>query len=251
LIDIQRPEQSDTMPFTREQGKAALKHILFTLMNQPDNGPIVKSLAKAMIESVEDLGSLIETDIENFSFITTTGEDPIAIGPGQRGILRAFSIAFIRYRAAQDNPIHDNWNGLTKEEFDTYRVGPSFNGTIFGKASVNNPGISSGPSTHAREAVAEFKRGIKRDPSHFPILKNYKQWDGWNRSHISQAGALGVEDVMNSEYKPTTTEDQVLFEVKQTYMFAVFEKTLLNDQGKAYVREYEKKSDAQSIYRRN
>jgi hypothetical protein len=41
-----------------------------------------------------------------------------------------------------------------------------------------------------------------------------------------------------------------LFEVKQTYMFAVFEKTLLTDQGKAYVREFEKTSDAQSIYRR-
>jgi hypothetical protein len=49
---------------------------------------------------------------------------------------------------------------------------------------------------------------------------------------------------MNSTYKPTTTEDKALFEVKQTYMFAVFEKTLLTDQGKAYVREYEKKSDA-------
>jgi hypothetical protein len=47
---------------------------------------------------------------------------------------------------------------------------------------------------------------------------------------------------MNSEYKP--------LEVKQAYMFAVFEKTLLTDQGKADVREYEKKSDAQSIYRR-
>jgi hypothetical protein len=56
---------------------------------------------------------------------------------------------------------------------------------------------------------------------------------------------------MNSEYKSTTTEDKALFEVKQTYMFAVFEKTLLTDQeGKAYVREYEKKSDAQSIHRR-
>jgi hypothetical protein len=41
-----------------------------------------------------------------------------------------------------------------------------------------------------------------------------------------------------------------LFAVKQTYIFAVFEKTLLNDQGKAYVPEYEKQSDAQSIYRR-
>jgi hypothetical protein len=62
------------MPFTREQGKAALKHIVLTVMNQPDDGPMAKSLlAKAMIENIEDLGSLIETDIEKFSFIATTG----------------------------------------------------------------------------------------------------------------------------------------------------------------------------------
>jgi hypothetical protein len=184
------------------------------------------------IENVEDLGSLIETDIEKLSFIATTGEDPNAIGPGHQGILRAF-IAFIRYRAAQDNPISDNWNESKKEEFDTYRVGPSFNGT------TSNPGTPAASSTHARDAVAYFKRGIKRDPSQFPILKNDKQWDGWIRSHIAQARAQGVVDVMNSEYryKPTTTEDKALFEAKQTYMFAVFEKTLLTDQGKAYVRE--------------
>jgi hypothetical protein len=205
-------------------------------MNQPEDGPMAKSLAKAMIENVEDLGTaLLETNIEKFSFIATAGEDPIAIGPGHRGILRAF-IAFIRYRAAQDNPIDDNWNEITKAGSDTYRVGPSFNGTIFGSPSVNNPGIPAASSMHARDAVADFKRGRKRDPSQFPILKDDKQWwDGWNRSHNAQARAQGVEDVMNSTYKPATTEDKALFAVKQTYMFAVFEKTLLTDQGKAYV----------------
>jgi hypothetical protein len=77
------------MPFTREQGKAALKYVVLTVMNQPGDGPMAKSLAgQAMIESgpskIWDLGS---TDIEKFSFIATTGEDPIGIGPGQRGIL--------------------------------------------------------------------------------------------------------------------------------------------------------------------
>jgi hypothetical protein len=150
------------------------------------------------------------------------------MGPGQRGILRAF-IAFIRHRANEDNPIGDNWNEITREEFSMYRVGPSFNGTIFGSPSPSNPGTPTASSTHAHDAVADFKRGKKRDPLQFPILKDDKQWDGWNRFHIAQARAQGVVDVMNSEYKPTTTEDKALFEVKQTYMFAVFEKTLLTD----------------------
>jgi hypothetical protein len=227
------------MPFTRAQGGAALKYLVLTVMNQPVDGPMAKSLAEAKIKNVQDFLAPIETDIEKLSFIATAGENPIAIGPGQRGILRAF-IAFIRYRAVQDNPIGDKWNEITQEEFDTYRIGPSFNGTIFGSPLVNNLGIPAASSaTHARDAVADFKKGIKRDPSQFPILKDEKQWDGWNRSHNAQARAQGVEDVMNSTYKPsTTTEDKALFAVKQTYMFAVFEMTLMTDQGKAYVREF-------------
>jgi hypothetical protein len=139
------------MPFTREQGKAALKYIFLTVINQPEDGPMAKSLPKAMIENIAEMGSLIETDIEKLSFIVTAGEDPIAIGPRQQGILRAF-IAFIRYGAAHDNPIGDNWNKIMQEEFNTYRAGPSYNGTIFGSPSARNPGTPAASSTHARDA---------------------------------------------------------------------------------------------------
>jgi hypothetical protein len=57
------------MPPTRAQGEAALKYVVLTVMNQPEDGPIKKSLPEAMIENVEDLGSLIESDIENLTFI--------------------------------------------------------------------------------------------------------------------------------------------------------------------------------------
>jgi hypothetical protein len=170
-------EQHDTMPFTREQGRATLTYVIVTVMNQPEDGPMAKSLTAAQIDNVEDLGTLLEVDIENLSFIALVGVDPNPMGPGQRGILRAF-IAFIRHRANEDNPIGDNWNEITREEFSMYRVGPSFNGTIFGSPSPSNPRTPTAPSTHARDAVADFKRGIKRDPSQFPFLKDDKQWDG-------------------------------------------------------------------------
>jgi hypothetical protein len=187
------------MPFTREPSRAALTYIIITVMNQPEDGPIAKSLAAAQIDNVEDLGTLLEADIENLSFIALVGADPTPMGPGQRGILRAF-IAFIRHRANEDNPIGDNWNEIMREEFSMYRVGPSLNETIFDSPSPSNPGTPTASSMHARDAVADFKRGIKRDPSQFPILKDDKQWDGWNRSHIAQARAQGIVGVMNSEY---------------------------------------------------
>jgi hypothetical protein len=88
-------------------------------MNQPEDGPMAKSLIAAQIDNVEDLGTLLEADIENLSFIALVGTDPTPMGPGQRGILRAF-IAFIRHHANENNPIGDNWNEITREEFSTY-----------------------------------------------------------------------------------------------------------------------------------
>jgi hypothetical protein len=42
--------------------------------------------------------------------------------------------------------------------------------------SHRTDGTSAASSMHARDAAADFKRrGIKRDPSQFPILKDDKQ----------------------------------------------------------------------------
>jgi hypothetical protein len=164
------------MPLTRAQGGAALKHVVCTVIYQPDNGPLEKLLANAMIVNVGDLGSLIETDIENLTFAATEGENPIAIGPGQRGIIQAF-IAYIRYRATQPSPIGDDWKNIAQEEFEAYRISPLFNGSIYGNPLSANPSGSAASSTNACDPIADFKRGIKRDPSQFPILKDEKQWD--------------------------------------------------------------------------
>jgi hypothetical protein len=45
------------------------------------------------------------------------------------------------------------------------------------------------------------------------------------------------------------TGEKALFKEKHKYKFAAFERTLQTDQGKAHVREFEKESDTQSIYR--
>jgi hypothetical protein len=63
------------MPFTREQGRAALTYVIVTVMNQPEDGPMAKSLTTAQIDNVEDLGTLLEADIENLSFITLIDAD--------------------------------------------------------------------------------------------------------------------------------------------------------------------------------
>jgi hypothetical protein len=140
-------------------------------MNQPEDGPMTKLLVEA---NVDDLGSLIQSDIENLTFIAAD-KNPTAIG---------------RYRATQPSPIGDNWNDITQEEFDAYLISPLFNGTIYGNTTVTYLDTPAAPSSLARDPVADFKaRGIKCDPSQFPILKDDKQWDNWNHTHNAQARA--------------------------------------------------------------
>jgi len=56
-----------------------------------------------------------------------------------------------------------------------------------------------------------------------------------------------VSDVFNPLYKPATG-DKDIFEAKQRYMYAVFERVLQMDKGKALMKSYESTTNAQKIF---
>jgi hypothetical protein len=51
-------------------------------------------------------------------------------------------------------------------------MSPYYDGTIFGRSSVSNSGLHDVPPNGARDAVANFKDGIKRDASLYAILND-------------------------------------------------------------------------------
>jgi hypothetical protein len=114
----------------------------------------------------------------------------------------------------------------------------------------NNTTTTAAPNAlnRPRDPVADFKRGIKRDPLQFPSLKDDKQWDLWNQDVKAQSRYQGVNDILDVSYVPRTSTDITLFDEKQKFMYAVFLKTVLTDQGKALVRQYESTYDAQKVY---
>ena len=66
---------------------------------------------------------------------------------------------------------------------------------------------------------------------------------------MAQARAQDLDDVLSISYVPTTKEEILLFNEKKQFMYAVFEKTLLTDKGKALVRAHQSSYDAQTIYK--
>jgi hypothetical protein len=56
------------MPLTRTQGEAALKHVVVTVLDEPEDGELMKALKSEGYLHVSDLTSLRETTIENLTY---------------------------------------------------------------------------------------------------------------------------------------------------------------------------------------
>jgi len=96
------------------------------------------------------------------------------------------------------------------------------------------PTTSTTTATSKQDPLSDFKKGIKQDPTLFTVLKDPKLWDPWHCSTMAQARAQDVSEVLDSSFVPQPGEE-LLFEAKQKYLYAVFERVLQTDKGKALV----------------
>ena len=240
------------MVLTRQQRMDAMDHVVTTVLDQAADGAIMLALQQSGTIDILLLASLSETQIDNLKVSSTTAvPNPPILAPGHLGLIKAI-VAYERWRSAMSNPIDDDWMSVTFDEFNTFRTSLNFNPqSMFATASPasTNPTAAGAATSPARDPLSDFKRGMKRDSSQFPVLKDEKQWDNWNRTACAQARAQDVAHVFDESYIPITPEDKALFQAKEIFMFAVFEKTLMTDQGKAFVRQHEKNAGAQLIYK--
>jgi hypothetical protein len=237
-------------PLTKSQAKIALKAILHDILedNEEDGtaGPIARSLKEADCRGILDLYSLSTGTLESLSYKDSENKD-VPLGKGDIGLLKTLR-AFIYHKDSIGKTIDsiNKWTSVSLEAFQRFRVSKEW------FSISENPGKpyphSNNGSSHIRDSVSDFKRGIKRDTSLFPTLKQDKQWDVWQRATIAQARAQDLSKILDHKYTPTNPTDTALFAEKKKYMYAVFERTLLSDKGKALVREHTLDYDAQRVY---
>ena len=119
----------------------------------------------------------------------------------------------------------------------------------FSSSTPKTSSTTSTPiTTRSISAKAEFMKGIKRDITLFPTLKNEENWDQWNRSLQAIARMQDVAVVLDERYAPSSPDEVELFKAKQEFMYTVFERTILTSQGKDIVQHHEHDFDAQKIY---
>ena len=104
-------------------------------------------------------------------------------------------------------------------------------------------------ATHSESKIAlnNFKKGTKRDASVYPIFKNDKYYDTFQRSFLANLKAQGLYDVADPDYDPESGDiyEQELFQGKQSFVYSVLVASLQTEKGRELVKEFE--GDARSI----
>ena len=110
----------------------------------------------------------------------------------------------------------------------------------------------SGESKHqtpseSQTALNNFKKGTKRDASVYPIFKNDKYYDTFQRSFLANLKAQGLYDVADPDHDPENGEtyEKELFKGKQSFVYSVLVISLQTEKGRELVKDFE--GDARSI----
>ena len=138
---------------------------------------------RAGIDDVGGITSLSEKRIEALKFMDGPTDKPImaSLPVGNQQLIICFK-AFVKGKIAGGINVHQDWQNLiTKADFQEYRVmeyDPDIATKMPATLAATTTGQGSSPSPiKPRDLVFEFKKGIKRDPAAFTVLKDNKQWD--------------------------------------------------------------------------
>ena len=99
--------------------------------------------------------------------------------------------------------------------------------------SVTSPDPRAAPSPpppppSCSSQLLNFKRGIKRDISAYPTLKDEKYYESFKRSLLVTARAHDREEILQPTFRPRGDADSLeLLRLKNDFMYSVFNKCLL------------------------
>jgi hypothetical protein len=234
------------MTITRAQRAEILDHLVLNVLEQSPDGDLKKALDFGAHTDYLSLIGMSELDIRDLYYVENEAETHVL--PGIKALVRVLQ-KYITYRAATGNPIGDTleaWKNVTADDFNNFRASKEFLTTI------NSPTTAPSLTPAPRKPVTPlelFKKGIKRDPTYFPELRDGKYFDDWRRKTESQAVSQDVANVLNPDFVPGSTEERDLFQAQCRYLYSVFVQNIKTDAGKAIIREHEVDKDAQKVYK--
>ena len=170
---------------------------------------------------------------------------PVSLEPQYQVQIKIIQ-GYVSYRLDIGEPIGDAYHLISQQQLDEYRVSNDYK--VYVRSGIPPQHKPHFPLTAEDPNLTAFKRGIKRDPTHYNAFKRDSDWDDWEAHIRITATGQGVEDVLNYKYKPVGDNDKSLFLEKQKYMFQVFHVKVHTDKGKQLICLHIKHFDAQTVF---
>ena len=232
--------------------KATMNRVLKDVMDLEDSDIIVKAIESQGIKRIEDLLSLSESNIDDIFFDDLAGnqEEVPAFQKNLLKVLKEWNFYIMSNLGIRkvdwNDPSIVNYDDFNDFRVTVYNPDQSLRQTV--SRLSKNPS-SSVPSSNRIDTVQDFRKGIKRDKSHYAKLRDERFWDDWKRKTEATVSAHGCDDVIDITYNPSSPSEIDLFKEKKKFMYDVFNDILLTDMGKHFVRVHSTTKDAQAVWK--
>ena len=135
---------------------------------------------------------------------------------------------------------YDEWRTTPPEEEIHFQTPSKLGSPTTPRSTV------SSEASKSYITLTNFKKGIKRDASAYPIFKNERYYNTFLRHFKATAKAQGLNSPMDPNFTPGSDEhEQQLFEEQQDFLYSVLISSLKTEFSKALVKDHE--GDAQLI----
>jgi hypothetical protein len=143
---------------------------------------------------------------------------------------------------------------FTNTQFKEYVGSPDYHDDLAMSGAPPKPKLlprgKSAIATATDDLTAlDFRKGVRRDKTHYTDLKDDKYFTIWNRGFVATAHMHHTHQVLDESYVPRSETKVSVFKEQQTFMYTVLEEHLKTDKGKSLVSQFEATRDAQSIYK--
>ena len=135
---------------------------------------------------------------------------------------------------------YDEWRISTPEEEIHFQTPSKFGSPATPRS------MATSEASESYITLTNFKKGIKRDASAYPIFKNERYYNTFIRHFKATANAQGLSTLMDPNFTPGSDEyGQQLFQEQQDFLYSVLISSLKTDFSEALVKDHE--GDAQLI----
>ena len=135
---------------------------------------------------------------------------------------------------------YDEWRISTPEEEIHFQTPSKFGSPATPRS------MATSQTSESYITLTNFKKGIKRDASAYPIFKNERYYNTFIRHFKASAKAQGLSTLMDPNFTPGSDEyGQQLFQEQQDFLYSVLISSLKTDFSEALVKDHE--GDAQLI----